>query len=72
MNQLQIIGAIMMHTGKRVDQVAREHALSKAVIYKTIKGETRGKKPREIISGIIGKPIDEIWAESAGRRAERK
>ena len=37
----------MMHTGKRVDQVAREHGISKPAFYKTIKGETRGQRPRE-------------------------
>ena len=65
MNQLQIIGAIMLATGKRVEEVAQEYNISKPAIYKTIKCETRGKKPRKIISELINKPIDEIWPETA-------
>ena len=63
MNQIQIIGAIMYFTGKRVDDVAKEHGISKPVLYKTIKGDTRGDRPREVISKIVGKPITEIWPE---------
>ena len=69
MNQIQIIGAIMYYTGKRVDEVAKKHGISKPAFYKTIKGETRGIRPRQIISEIIGKPIDEIWPETPGDEA---
>ena len=65
MTQIQIIGAIMYFSGKRVNEIAKEEGISRYSFHRTIKGETKGEKPRAIISKIIGRPESEIWPEQA-------
>lgn len=55
----------MLATGKRVEDVARDLGVSKFSLYRTIKGQTKGVKPRNLISEIIGKPVSEIWPDVA-------
>lgn len=61
MIQKQIIGAIMMATGKSVGVVAKEHGYSKHTFYRVINNETNSPEVQALISSIINRPIDEIW-----------
>jgi lambda repressor-like predicted transcriptional regulator len=68
MNQIQIIGALMLATGKRVEDVAKENGYSKFAFYRTINGTTKAQRPRELIASIIGMSVNEIWPEPAKRK----
>lgn len=51
----------MAATGKNVPEVAKEHGCTKMSFYRVIKGESVNKNVRDIISGLINKPKNEIW-----------
>ena len=71
MNQIQIIGSIMAATGKTVADVAKDHGYTKFPFYRVIKGESKNKVIRQLISKLISKPIDEIWPESAKKEGNK-
>lgn len=64
MNSTQIIGAILLATGKPVPEVAEEFGYSKHTFYRVINGETHSPKVQGIIVSIISKQLEEIWPES--------
>ena len=61
MNEKQIIGAIMLATGKKVEEVAKDNGYSKHTFYRAINGKTNSPTVQALISSITGRPIDEIW-----------
>lgn len=61
MNSTQIIGAIMLATGKGVEAVAKDNGYSKFTFYRVINNTTNSPKVQELIASIINRPIDEIW-----------
>ena len=63
MTSIQIIGAIMMATGKPVPDVAKEHGYSKHTFYRVINGERCIDDVRSIISSITNTPISDLWPE---------
>ncbi len=65
MNQTQIIGAIMLKTGKRIEKVAQDNEYSKYTFYRVIRGETPQSPVYSLIAKIIEKPVSEIWPDLA-------
>ncbi len=63
MNQIQIIGAIMLKTGKRVEEVAQDNGYSKYTFYRVIRGETPRSPVYSLIAKIIERPESEIWPD---------
>jgi lambda repressor-like predicted transcriptional regulator len=63
MTKRQIIGAIIAATDKSVEQLAVEHDYSKHAIYDVIRRRTKTPHLRKLISGLIDKPINEIWPD---------
>lgn len=61
MTKIQIIGAIMLATGKRVEQVAKDHGYSRCTFYRVINNTTNSPKAQQIIAGLVGREIDDIW-----------
>lgn len=63
MTNIEIIGAIMMTTGKRVEQYAKDEGLSVTVVYRVINGTSKYQRIREAIAKTIGMTVLEIWPE---------
>lgn len=72
MKQIQIIGALMLATGKKVEDVAKDNGYSKFAFYRTINGTTKAQRLRKLIASIIGKSVNEVWPEPAGRKNNEK
>lgn len=72
MNSTQIIGAIMLATGKPVPEVAKEHGYSKHTFYRVIKKETNSPKVQALIAGIIERSISEIWSSDQQSTIEQR
>ena len=70
MTKTEIIGAIMLLTGKRVDKYAKDAGLPQAVVYRVINGTSKNERVRAAISEAIGKPISEIWPETTKEKAD--
>lgn len=52
-----------MATGKRLPEVAKEYGVSKATFYRVVNNEVNSPRVQQIISGLINKPVDEIWTD---------
>lgn len=63
MTKTQIIGAIMMVTGKQVAEVAKEHGCSRPTFYRVINNTTNSPKVQALIASIINRPVEEIWPD---------
>lgn len=61
MTKTQIIGAIMLATGKQVEEVAKYYGYSKYAFYRVINNSSKSKKIRTLISSTVNRPVDEIW-----------
>lgn len=64
MTKKQIIGAILLATGKGVEQVAKEHGYSKFTFYRVINNTTNSPNAQQVIADLIARPVDEIWPET--------
>lgn len=61
MNATQIIGAIMLHSGMRVPELARQLGVSRQAVHATIKGKNSSSRIRFAIAQAIGKEVSELW-----------
>lgn len=61
MNQTQIIGALMLATGKALPAVAKEHGCTPMSFYRVMKGESVNNEVRAIIVSLTKKSEDELW-----------
>ena len=55
----------MAATGKAVPEIAKEQGLTHMMMYRVINGESVNANVRALISGLIEKPIHEIWPDVA-------
>jgi hypothetical protein len=71
MTRTQIIGAILLATGKSVEEVATEHGYTKAAFYNVLSGRSKSKKLRAVIGTLVAPFVDEIhWPEPARKEKE--
>jgi hypothetical protein len=73
LSKTQIIGAILLSTGKSVEEVAAEQGYTKASFYNVISGASRSTKLRAIIEQLaVSAPVvTEIhWPEPARKEKE--
>ena len=68
MNNKQIIGHIMVATGKPVPALAEKIGITKQALYDVIKGRNKTPHLRTLICHLIDKPVSEIWPEKAPER----
>lgn len=62
MNQLQILGAIMLATGERPAELAKKNGIAVSTLYLVAKGKYPKKVlVRQLIAATIGKPVDEVF-----------
>ena len=61
----------MAVTGKTITDFAEEHGYTKQAFYDVIKGRTKTKHLRELISETTGKPVSELWPEDQPKPEEK-
>ena len=72
MKSKQIIGHIMVATGDSITALAAQKGYTKQALYDVIKGRTRTKHLRKMISKLINKPVGDIWPEPAQDKTETR
>ena len=60
----------MAATGKSITDFAEEHGYTKQAFYDVIKGRTKTKHLRELISQTTGKSEAELWPDDQAAIAE--
>ncbi len=65
MTNIQITGAIMHMTGRRIEQFSKDEGLPHAVVYRVINGTSKNERVRQAIARTIGKKVSEIWPDQA-------
>lgn len=63
MNSKQIIGHIMVATGQSITSLALKEGYTKQAFYDVIKGRTKTKHLRDLISSITGMSVSTLWPE---------
>lgn len=59
----------MLATGETVLALAAKHNYTEQAFYDAIKGRTKSKPIRNIISVTTGYPVDELWPEDSEENA---
>ncbi len=71
MNDIQIIGAMMLATGKRVPDIAKDHGIAKSTLYRAARGDSQSQKLRDKIQNeIVGDVVTIIWPEGGNNGNE--
>ena len=71
MNDLQIMGSLMVNARLRVPELAKRIGVSHQAVYSTIKGLNASPRIRSAIAEAIGKPVEEIWPPDPGTKIPR-